>query len=218
MSYGGGGPASRLLAEGLQPTDARMGARGEALPANRVRPQGRPCSNGGRVLGYRPRGRSQRRRSRSLISCEAGTPGSPVPSVVMRSGTGGTSASRSTTSSAATPSTAEPRRSRSRARTAASSGSSRHTCSTIRARQPAGRRREPSDRPGSSSGGRELRPRSDQRRRRRRSRAGATGVLPRLVRGRGAAYLAVFAVAAVGAGLVRTVTTTYLPLLLADIR
>jgi MFS family permease len=44
------------------------------------------------------------------------------------------------------------------------------------------------------------------------------GVLPRLVRRRGAAYLAVFAVAAVGAGLVRTVTTTYLPLLLADIR
>ena len=35
---------------------------------------------------------------------------------------------------------------------------------------------------------------------------------------RGLAYLAVFAVAAVGAGLVRTVTTTYLPLLLADIR
>jgi MFS family permease len=39
-----------------------------------------------------------------------------------------------------------------------------------------------------------------------------------LVRRRGFAYLAVFAVAAVGAGLVRTVTTTYLPLLLADIR
>jgi MFS family permease len=35
---------------------------------------------------------------------------------------------------------------------------------------------------------------------------------------RGFAYLLVFAAAAVGAGLVRTVTTTYLPLLLADIR
>src|SRR4029450_2582836 len=35
MSYGGGGPASRLLAEGLHPPAARMGARGEALPANR---------------------------------------------------------------------------------------------------------------------------------------------------------------------------------------
>jgi MFS family permease len=35
---------------------------------------------------------------------------------------------------------------------------------------------------------------------------------------RGLAYLLVFASAAVGAGLVRTVTTTYLPLLLADIR
>ena len=34
----------------------------------------------------------------------------------------------------------------------------------------------------------------------------------------GVAYLLVFAAAAVGAGLVRTVTTTYLPLLLADIR
>jgi MFS family permease len=44
------------------------------------------------------------------------------------------------------------------------------------------------------------------------------GTLPRLVRRRGFVYLAVFAVAAVGAGLVRTVTTTYLPLLLADIR
>jgi MFS family permease len=44
------------------------------------------------------------------------------------------------------------------------------------------------------------------------------GALSRLVRRRGFAYLAVFAVAAVGAGLVRTVTTTYLPLLLADIR
>jgi hypothetical protein len=32
------------------------------------------------------------------------------------------------------------------------------------------------------------------------------------------AYLLVFAAAAVGTGLVRTVTTTYLPLLLADIR
>jgi hypothetical protein len=32
------------------------------------------------------------------------------------------------------------------------------------------------------------------------------------------AYLLVFAAAAVGAGLVRTVTTTYLPLLLAAIR
>jgi hypothetical protein len=32
------------------------------------------------------------------------------------------------------------------------------------------------------------------------------------------AYLLVFAAAAVGAGLVRTVTTTYLPLLLAEIR
>jgi hypothetical protein len=44
------------------------------------------------------------------------------------------------------------------------------------------------------------------------------GALPRLVRRRGFVYLAVFAVAAVGAGLVRTVTTTYLPLLLAEIR
>jgi MFS family permease len=35
---------------------------------------------------------------------------------------------------------------------------------------------------------------------------------------RGFAYLLVFAAAAVGAGLVRTVTTTYLPLLLAEIR
>ena len=35
---------------------------------------------------------------------------------------------------------------------------------------------------------------------------------------RSLAYLLVFASAAVGAGLVRTVTTTYLPLLLADIR
>ena len=35
---------------------------------------------------------------------------------------------------------------------------------------------------------------------------------------RGLAYLLVFAAAAVGTGLVRTVTTTYLPLLLADIR
>jgi MFS family permease len=35
---------------------------------------------------------------------------------------------------------------------------------------------------------------------------------------RGVAYLLVFAAAAVGAGLVRTVTTTYLPLLLAEIR
>jgi hypothetical protein len=39
----------------------------------------------------------------------------------------------------------------------------------------------------------------------------------RSFRRRGVAYLAVFGVAAVGAGLVRTVTTTYLPLL-ADIR
>jgi MFS family permease len=35
---------------------------------------------------------------------------------------------------------------------------------------------------------------------------------------KGFAYLAVFGMAAVGAGLVRTVTTTYLPLLLAEIR
>ena len=35
---------------------------------------------------------------------------------------------------------------------------------------------------------------------------------------RGVAYLLVFAAVAVGAGLVRTVATTYLPLLLADIR
>jgi DHA1 family tetracycline resistance protein-like MFS transporter len=43
-------------------------------------------------------------------------------------------------------------------------------------------------------------------------------VVPRSLRRDGLAYLAVFAAAAVGAGLVRTVTTTYLPLLLAEIR
>src|SRR3972149_1245630 len=35
---------------------------------------------------------------------------------------------------------------------------------------------------------------------------------------RGLAYLAVFAAAAVGAGLVRTVATTYLPVLLAEVK
>ncbi len=44
------------------------------------------------------------------------------------------------------------------------------------------------------------------------------GVFPPSSQRKGFAYLAVFAVAAVGADLVRTVTTTYLPLLLADIR
>jgi MFS family permease len=44
------------------------------------------------------------------------------------------------------------------------------------------------------------------------------GALARSPGRRALAYLAVFAVAAVGAGLVRTVTTTYLPLLLAEIR
>jgi MFS family permease len=47
---------------------------------------------------------------------------------------------------------------------------------------------------------------------------GLPGVFPPSWPRRGLAYLAVFAAAAVGAGLVRTVTTTYLPLLLADIR
>jgi MFS family permease len=47
---------------------------------------------------------------------------------------------------------------------------------------------------------------------------GPPGVFPPSLRRRGLAYLAVFAAAAVGAGLVRTVTTTYLPLLLAEIR
>ena len=56
------------------------------------------------------------------------------------------------------------------------------------------------------------------------ARRGSAAVQPagarplRIAPRRGLAYLAVFSAAAVGAGLVRTVTTTYLPVLLADIR